>query len=104
VRFEPLVGYRLAAFDRHAVRPQRQAFLGSLDGGELGGELLAKAGCTLVVVELGRLVAQMLVLSRQLRVGNMRLAGQGSLDPLALAAQELACSVTVHRRSPNVNA
>jgi hypothetical protein len=44
VRFEPLVGYRLAAFDRHAVRSARQAFLGSLDVGELLSELFPQPG------------------------------------------------------------
>jgi hypothetical protein len=41
----------------------------------------------------------MLVARSQIGVGRMGLAGECFLDPLALAAEELACSVAIHRRS-----
>jgi hypothetical protein len=47
-------------------------------------------------LKFGSLVAQMLVARGQFGVGGMRLAGQRSLDPLPLAAKELACSDVIH--------
>jgi dienelactone hydrolase len=98
MRLEALVGDRLAAFYRDAVRPARKTLLGSLNGGELGRELVAKARRKLIVVELRPLVAQVLVSRRQFRVIGMCLAGQRSLDSLALAPKQVACAVTVHWR------
>jgi hypothetical protein len=52
-RLEPLVGNRLAAFDREAVRARGQARLGSLDRRQLLAQLLLAAFVELVLVEVG---------------------------------------------------
>src|SRR5207302_10902681 len=70
---------------------------------ELAAKIVGEAFVQLVLIEVGRLVAELVfVARRQLAVVLVREVGEGALDPLALRPQQLPCPFRIHR-SPAYN-
>src|SRR5829696_5887314 len=94
---EALVGDRLPALDRDAVRPLFEPLLGAADRREVVAQPVRQAGVALVLEELGPGVAEVLVDVRQLLVAD---PGQQPLDllldALARLGEQLSGAVVVH--------
>ena len=95
-RLEALVRNGLAALDGQPVRAIVEPGHRALDSGQLVQQALAQARLELVVVELGALVAEVLVHGRELAVAAARLLGQRPLDSPPFLLEKLACPVRVH--------
>ena len=94
---EALVGNRLAALDREAVRAGCEPCLRAFDRRELLAQVGFEPLVELVLVEVGREVAGVDIVGR-LAVVDVCEAAKPALDAPALRLQELACAVRVHRR------
>ena len=96
--FEALVRDRLSALDREAVGAGCEPRLRPFDGRELLAEIVCEALVELVLVQLGRQVARVLVVCLLAGV-LMPARHQQPLDPRPLGGQELACAIGIHSRN-----
>ena len=86
---EPLVGDRVAADDRAAVRSRCQALLGSGDGRELFAEIVGAAFVELVLKEVRREVRRVGLVG-QFAVVQMAEVAELVFDPTPLGGQQFA--------------
>src|SRR5207302_5905386 len=87
---------RLAALDRHAVGAGGKPLLRTVDGGKLEAQVLGEAFVELGVVEIRRLICEVLVGGRGLVARYGREPRESLLDAPALTCEELACTIWIH--------
>src|SRR5581483_612763 len=92
---QALVRDRLAADHRDAVRPLGEARLRTLDGRELLPEVVGPALVELVLVQLGREVAGVLVVGFLAGI-DVTEPRERTFDARPLSRQELSCAGRVH--------
>jgi hypothetical protein len=92
---ETLVGDRFAALDRQPVCPGGKSLFGAFDGRQLDPEVVGESLRQFVVVQVGRLIGDVLIGSRFVALLWLKPA-EAVDDPLTLAGEQFTCTLGIH--------